>query len=119
MHTLAELAMRPLTNHWLLSVKGVTHYTFMYDPMHCQDIGSSSHVVANVVYDVYYKEIKGNTNQKSRELNKLVREAYNSAKVDPDTRVKWVNVLFVIPEHPTRIIQICNTVRSRPGKCDT
>ena len=101
MHTPAELAMRPLTNHWLLSVKGVTHYTFMYDPMHCQDIGSSSHAVANVLYDIFYKELRGPNKKKLHDLNNLVKEAYVAANVDMERRVQWVDVKhFCHPKAP-------------------
>jgi hypothetical protein len=98
MHTPEELILRPLTNHWLLTVKGVTHYTFVYDPMHCQDIGSSSHVVANVLFDVFYKELKGNNAKKLAELNNLVREAYDSARVEANKRVNWVDLKHFVKD---------------------
>ena len=34
-----ELAKKTLTDHWLLRIKGCDHFTFHYDPMHCQEIG--------------------------------------------------------------------------------
>ena len=97
MHTPEELIARPLSYHWLLTVKGVTHFTFVYDPMHCQDIGSSSHVVANVLFDVFYKELKGNNAKKLADLNELVKKAYDSAEVEANRRVKWVDVKHFVP----------------------
>ena len=97
-HTPQELIDRPLSHHWLLTVKGVTHFTFVYDPMHCQDIGSSSHVVANVLYDVFYKELTGDNVKKLKDLNVLVKEAYDKAKVEADSRVNWVDVKHFVPK---------------------
>ena len=87
--TPAELARKPLTNHWLLKIKGFSHYTWVYDPMHCKEIGATSHTIANVFYDVVFKELAGmKTNaQKLKKLNELIHQAYVEMDVDSDKRI--------------------------------
>jgi hypothetical protein len=90
LYTPQDLIAKPLSTHWLLEIKGVSHYTLVYDPMHCQEIGSTSHAVANVLYDVFYKELKGSNATKHQKLNELISEAYDTAGVPPDKRMKWI-----------------------------
>ena len=58
-YTPKQLSENPLTDHWLLKVKGFSHFSWVYDPMHCQEIGSTQHALANVFYDVFYKHLAG------------------------------------------------------------
>ena len=103
-HTPEELAKKPLTNHWLLQVKGFSHYTWVYDPMHCKEIGATSHAIANVFYDVVFKELHGmRTNaSKLKKLNELISQGYNEMGVLPERRISFPTELkhFCDPSAP-------------------
>ena len=89
LYTPAELAKKPLTNHWLLSIQGVNSFTFAYDFMHCADIGFSASAVANVFYDICYKHLdKLKKKDRIQKLNQLVTEAYIALNTPHDVRVK-------------------------------
>jgi len=87
----ASLKANPLTEHWLLTVRGVTHHSFVYDPMHVIEIGAASHAIANVLYDVFYKELKGTNAQKVHKLNEILQQCYDSAGVSDDMRIGWLD----------------------------
>ena len=89
LYTPAELAKKPLTNHWLLSIQGVNSFTFAYDFMHCADIGFSASAVANVFYDICYKHLdKLKKKDGIQKLSQLVTEAYIALNTPHDVRVK-------------------------------
>lgn len=95
----AEVAAAPMTTHWLLSIKGFSHHSFVYDPMHCMDLGATSHAIANVFYVVFYSYLPGRTNaEKTRKLNELVKEAYDHHNVPHDQRIHWLDTKHFLDE---------------------
>ena len=94
----AEVARAPLTRHWLLQLKGFSHYSFVYDPMHCMDLGATSHVIANVFYLVFYNFLRGSNAQKLKELNGLIKEAYDANGVSHDQRIHWLDLKHFVDE---------------------
>ena len=77
-----ELQESPLTSHWLLSISGVSHFTFAYDFMHCADLGFSSACVANVFYDMVFKHLPGKKPEKVVKLLDLIHAAYEDLEVE-------------------------------------
>ncbi len=98
MFTPEELARTPLTSHWLLNIKGFTHHSFVYDPMHCMDIGASSHAIANVLYEVFYDVLTGTIASKLKELNTLIKEGYDEHGVPHDQRINWIELKHFVDE---------------------
>ena len=47
-----DLLRNPLSERWLLQVKGFSHFSRVYDLMHCMDVGAASHCIANMCYDI-------------------------------------------------------------------
>lgn len=81
LYTKEELRASPLTSHWTQSIKGVSHWTYSYDFMHCCDIGFGSAVVANVFYDIFYKELKGKKGDKMSQLLELIKDGYDAVGI--------------------------------------
>ena len=86
-----QLAKNPLTDHPFLRIKGFSHFTWVYDPMHCKEIGCSSHSVANMFYDVVFKELRHmkNNPERLRKLNSLIMEAYEEMGVATENRINF------------------------------
>jgi hypothetical protein len=76
-----HLAMHPFSQHWLMRVKGVSSFTFVYDPMHCMEIGPVGTAIANVFFDATYKEYKGTKAQRLNQLMAEVQDAYKSLHI--------------------------------------
>ena len=76
-YTKEEVAAHPLTTHWLLTIHGVNHFTFAYDFMHCADIGCSAACIANMFYDMVFKELVGTRANKVCQLLDLIHAAYH------------------------------------------
>jgi len=55
----------PVGKHWLMKTTGVSHFTFVYDGMHCGEIGPAGTAVAIVFFDAVYKEYKGSKARKA------------------------------------------------------
>lgn len=87
-YTPEQLAREPLTTHWLLTAPGVGHFSFVYDTMHCLDIGVSSHVVANVFHDCIYKDFAGTKPTKMKLLNERMVQGYNELNISHTYRVR-------------------------------
>ena len=78
-YTPKELAKSPLTNHWLLNITGVSHFTLTYDFMHCADAGFSASAIENVFYDNCYKHLdKTKKHDKTMKPNHLVKKPVQS-----------------------------------------
>ena len=66
----------PPTEHKLMEVLGVNAFTFFFDPMHCLEIGVAGHAVANVLFDLFHFELKGNKEHRLQTLFHLILTTY-------------------------------------------
>ena len=75
-----ELCYTPdtvLTNHWVSTVLGTNPFTFVFDPMHCLELGPAGTAVATVFFDMCYNELSGTKPQKLNKLSEEIREIYD------------------------------------------
>ena len=56
------------------------------------EIDASQHAIANVLYDIFFKELKGNNAKKLADLNLEIKKAYDKAGVPGDMRIQWFDV---------------------------
>jgi hypothetical protein len=87
----AHLKAYPLTSHWLMRVKGVSAFTFVYDPMHCLEIGPAGTAVATVFFDAVYHELDGTKAAKLKKLMEYICEAYKELGI---TKSKIIRLEF-------------------------
>jgi len=76
-----HLLHHPVGKHWLLKVTGVSHYNFVYDPMHCGEIGAAGTAVAQIFFDAVYKEYKGSKARKLNILMEAIQQAYRECEI--------------------------------------
>ena len=95
-----EYAKRhPLTSHWILSIKGTSHFTFSYDAMHCGDIGYGGRAVANCFYDFLYKEpgFTGTKAQRCQQIMDRIKAKYEELGVE-DGKIQKLMLQHFLPD---------------------
>ena len=95
-----EVRVSPLTSHWTQSIKGVSHWTYSYDFMHCCDIGFGSATIANVFYDIFYKELHGKKGEKMSKLLQLIQDSYDAVGIREGKISKLSLSHFCDPDGP-------------------
>ena len=87
-----------MSEHWLRQVKGFSHFSWVYDLMHCMDIGAASHCIANMCYDICFKELHGSIKGRILKLNELMiqefLEAYEPKEVSAECRIHYMEARF-------------------------
>ena len=95
-----EAAMKePLTNHWIMSIKGTSHFTFAYDLMHCGDIGFSGRSIANCFYDFIYRDpqFTGTKAQKCQQIMEMIKAKYDKLGID-DCKIQRLLLQHFLPD---------------------
>ena len=95
----SDLLKAPLTRHWLLTIKGTSHFIFSYDLMHCGDIGFGGRAIANCFYDFLYKdpEFAGTKSQKCQQIMARISKKYKDLGVD-DCKIQKLLLQYFLPD---------------------
>ena len=96
----AHLEAHPLTSHWLMRVKGVSAFTFVYDPMSCLEIGPAGTAVATVFFDAVYLELPGTKAAKLQQLMSYIGDAYRELGINQSKITRLEYTYFCAPKHP-------------------
>ncbi len=88
----------PFTNHWILRIKGTSHFTFAYDLMHCGDIGFAGRAIANCFYDFIFKDpaFTGTKAQKCQQILDKIKAKYKELGVD-DCKIQRLALQNFLP----------------------
>lgn len=87
-YTAAHYADNPVTSHPIMKIVGVNAFTFAIDTLHDLDLGAAGHALANVLFDLVYRELPGRTKHDRLEaMNSQLVEAYKSLKIDARYRI--------------------------------
>ena len=76
-YTPKYMAEHPHTTHWLLNVRGISAFTFIFDPMHCLEVGPGGTAVATVFFDASYEDFPGTKKERLKHLMVAINEAYH------------------------------------------
>lgn len=90
----------PPTQHKLMEMLGVSAFTFFYDPMHCLEIGVAGHAIANVLFDVFHRELLGNKNERLKQLFHLILETYGKLGITSGRISRLELSYFSSPSNP-------------------
>ena len=81
------------TDHLVMTVPGINGYSFAYDSLHILDLGVSSHICANIMFDLVMKEELPGSTQEARlkELLKRVTNLYEELGTDSSNQLRRIN----------------------------
>ena len=81
------------TNHLVMTVPGINGYSFAYDSLHILDLGVSSHICANIMFDLVMKEELPGSTQEARlkELLKRVTNLCEELGTDSSSQLRRIN----------------------------
>ena len=99
-YTPEQLEKEPLTDHWLMSIPGTSHWTFAYDFMHCSDIGFAASAIANVFYDIVFKHLTGRQSKRISQLMELVKQGYSEVGIQEGRISRLTLSSFATPDAP-------------------
>jgi len=88
--TLKDHTVKSPTEHIITTVPGVNGYSFAYDSLHILELGVSSHILANIMFDLVVKgEIHESTQEaRLKTLFRKLLEQYQEQGVDASHQVR-------------------------------
>lgn len=95
-----QLLERPMCRHWMLQISGFSAHCFVYDPMHCIEIGPGGIAVANIMYDLLYKIYTGFKGERLQRLFKDIQDSYDALGITDNKISKLEYSYFSTPAAP-------------------
>ena len=99
-YTKEEIAAHPFSTHWVLTIHGVNHFTFSDGFVCCADIGCSAACIANMFYDMVFKELAGTRASKACQLLDLANAAYHKLGISDGRISKLASFPFCDNDAP-------------------
>ena len=82
------------TDHLIMTVPGINGYTLAYDSLHILELGASTHIVANFVFDMVVKaELPGSSFEaRLKELCRKLSGLYTELGADSSNQVRRLHL---------------------------
>jgi len=84
--------LNPPTKHLLMTVPGIVAETFAIDCLHTLELGVTAHTLANIMFDLVFKELPGTRSAALSSLWGEIQQLYKTLNINSRNRIPFLKL---------------------------